>query len=63
MALSQVRKFIDARKGVEFLTRQTSDGRPGEEAIHGLNDEELAFCTQVGLGAEEYALAKKNIVF
>lgn len=61
MALSQVRKFIDARKGVEFLTRQTVDGRPGNEVIHGLNDEELAFCTQVGLGAEEYALAKKAI--
>lgn len=61
MALSQVRKFIDARKGVEFLTRQTSDGRPDEDITHGLTDEELAMCNQVGLSKEEYALAKKAI--
>ena len=61
MALSQVRKFIDARKGVEFLTRQTSDDRPEEDIKHGLTDEELDMCNQVGLSKEEYALAKKAI--
>lgn len=65
LALPQVKKIIDARKGVELLTRQTDKNKPGpdDNTANGLTDEELAMCAQVGLSAEEYASAKKSIGF
>ena len=60
MTLPQVKKFLETRKGVELLTRQTDGSRPdtGADSAHGLTEEELAVCSRANIAPEDFAKTK-----